>query len=569
MKKIILKNVILMGMLIVSLCGCGDVEEEHEKTQVEESGSLESKTETIENEDSKASEEKNIEESNEENSSDEQELVELHPIVEIKTLTEEEQVVWENYYRDKMVEYTDETVVEVVVKDFAANGNVQAFITTSPETDSAIASADSEDGYVTSSLWYLADDEIINLYKDQDGYFLHIYGITLGNNRSILIVPHVTGNARQCMSYVYTIRNDEPICEDWGEMNVYLEDGYIASSHTYIDYIYQGTLIWSYYYLYDFDGNEFTQVGGGAEDWKGDSISLEEFDLAFNVEREDFVKEYIIDDGVNWAPKTLDGRRIKAEHRNQDYKEEGLSLCEAEYDIDGRMIMCREDGEFDYRTEFEYDDSGKLIRTKSYNFMGDISGEISEYVYNDDGRLSCIKTEYPSSWGIEPETWNVNRDIIKVYYSNGLLGKEEYNDDHYWERRRIIYHYDEQGRVILTDDLGYHDPYFDTYEYDEWNRLIKKTRYIYVDVEDYVETYEYDDNNHLIKKNVNSSQKDDWEVYLYDEAGRTIKHTKEDWWGYREYVYEYDENGNLKKEIDYDKEGNITATIDVEYEYYD
>lgn len=87
-----------------------------------------------------------------------------------------------------------------------------------------------------------------------------------------------------------------------------------------------------------------------------------------------------------------------------------------------------------------------------------------------------------------------------------------------------------------------------TYEYD--GNKIKKTKYIHPNYTmEFCELYEYNDEDNLIKLSSCNSDYDssDGIHYEYDVERKLIKKFYEG--GY--WIYEYDENGNLKKEFKY------------------
>lgn len=178
------------------------------------------------------------------------------------------------------------------------------------------------------------------------------------------------------------------------------------------------------------------------------------------------------------------------------------------------------------------------------------------------------------------------------FNKSGMVVENEYLDNDYGMRVRIVSKYDKNGNRIEEasyDEDGNLDER-SVFKYDKNGNMLEGVSYDLDGAELYRLSSIYDDNNNIIETSVNSSMGDDMQrkvIYKYDEKGNK---TAEDMYAnetvlvaastfqydendnlietYMNYVmqndggrgvYKYDDRGNKIEETAYDLEGNFSG----------
>ncbi|MBQ7378919.1 MAG: hypothetical protein IJW70_04475 [Clostridia bacterium] len=243
-------------------------------------------------------------------------------------------------------------------------------------------------------------------------------------------------------------------------------------------------------------------------------------------------------------------------------------LSETVYGMDGNEMTSK---------KYEYDMSGNLIREDSYR--AGIKEASRIYTYDDNNLL--VKTEFSYAQAAE-----AGGSTTYEYNESGQLIKECSYDYRGRQKDETVYEYDESGRMIkaqseksiTTRTYGEHNSYIELIEdikgkwnekyeciYDTNGNLLSYRSY--QDEEIYSErVYEYNADNQVIKLTTykNGSVVTDT-IYEYKD-GLQIKSTL-----YRTgevegvFTCEYNDFGELVKELSYNAAGIATQTIIYEY----
>ena len=251
------------------------------------------------------------------------------------------------------------------------------------------------------------------------------------------------------------------------------------------------------------------------------------------------------------------------------YYEDGSfhnSKYRQEYDDRGKMtkyISYNDDSSLNYWYENEYDSEGKQIKSITYKADGSIDSW-SEYEYDSEGnRVKWIKyNAYGSilSWSEYEYDSAGNQTKENQYSSHGTLRS--------WEERE----YDSVGYLIKSS--GYNsnnnDYWWYEYEHDSAGNLTKSIRYQLGGSLDSWSEYGYDREGNQVKwidYNADGSISR-WYGDEYDSEGKKIKSISYhedgsvDWW----CECEYNSVGNTTQETFYDADGHICAWEKYEYD---
>lgn len=229
------------------------------------------------------------------------------------------------------------------------------------------------------------------------------------------------------------------------------------------------------------------------------------------------------------------------------------------YDHEGRIAKkITETALGSSTSEYAYNEQGDLICEKTVSDLGAVQISEFAYVYSENGEATRI-TEVKNSYRVS--------SCDETYDEQGNLTSQQSVSAMDTVSNSSVYTYDDLNRPIQkvhTDSDGRSYTY--TYEYDERNNLTKKTRtYPSGTVTTFV--YTYDDMNREIKSVVTTGKDRTVTEREYDHHGNVIKRT-ETASGKKtvyEYVHQYDEKGNLVKTEDL-KDGTLSATYVREYD---
>ncbi|MBR5272892.1 MAG: hypothetical protein IKU25_05815 [Clostridia bacterium] len=243
-------------------------------------------------------------------------------------------------------------------------------------------------------------------------------------------------------------------------------------------------------------------------------------------------------------------------HREQLYNEKGLLISD--------RWLAPSDKRVTDQTDYEYDENGNLVREFGSDKFGtdestyDKHGNVLTHVaYDKNGELRST-TRYSYEY---------------EYYPDGTLSREkwylEYRTDDCDERTLVVeIEYNEDGNIVYSEyrgDFGSDN----TYEYDEYGRLVKEISYRLNDYTTNTLEYEYDENGNLAVRTLTttadpaSDNVGNRTVYEYDEYGNETKHTIEYDNGrvnVHEYEYVYGENGVIKS-VTYYFNGEVADVI--------
>lgn len=243
-------------------------------------------------------------------------------------------------------------------------------------------------------------------------------------------------------------------------------------------------------------------------------------------------------------------------------KSDTVETTEYEYDKSGKVVRtvtkAEEGKEYKFEVEhsYEYDKSGKVVKAEKKEKEGELIS-YREFEYDRDGNVS--KEEQCTAF----EDGNSIRNI--EWDTQGRLKKEVYESP--WDRGDSEYEYDEHGnqiKVVSEKEYGiganWHTKNIveseTEYEYDNYGNMVKsKTeeyrKNIYAERDpdifeyewEYKYKYEYDDKGNILSK---TEYRDDEKLakYEYDPQGRLIKYRSDG----SKYECEYDYQGNRIKE---------------------
>lgn len=238
--------------------------------------------------------------------------------------------------------------------------------------------------------------------------------------------------------------------------------------------------------------------------------------------------------------------------------EDGKCVKESSYSADGELmqysiIRCDEKGNYLELTPYMADGTELAER---YKWKYDKAGSLVEEIYEERYRNSPTQEHYlrfdEKGRKIE-EGARENGEILYNYVT-------EYDEKGNWTRfgdTRYINTYNEDGKLIkVTEVIDSKESFYETYEYDEKGRLVRKTEYYYDGEMSSTKEYEYSDDGRCIKEYKSGAQEGTYNVYELDEKGNCIT----------ESSYE---NGELDSSClySYDKNGNFIGITENYYEY--
>ena len=251
---------------------------------------------------------------------------------------------------------------------------------------------------------------------------------------------------------------------------------------------------------------------------------------------------------------------------NASYEpENGVYTLErkAETDEAGRLSYLAVTGDdvythYDRRTTYEYDEAGRLARTRTTNSAGEETG-FRNNAYDGEGRL--VRTEYfPVKSIVEGDVgWNEyeydEAGNVTKFTFHGYLGT--------FER---TYTYDERGNCLTVRGFfGENDITGNDYEYDEAGRITKS--YVYMGQERQEPTeYFYDDAGLLVRSVWSDYDGENHEtVYPRDGKGRLLSEP----WNGGKIVYEYtDTEEGSKTRKTYYSDNEVSWTREYHYDRY-
>jgi len=245
----------------------------------------------------------------------------------------------------------------------------------------------------------------------------------------------------------------------------------------------------------------------------------------------------------------------KIYYREYYYNEDGSINCYVVYEQDKEGNLLFEtsyelDGRFNY--EYEYDKNGNIIKSVTYGVPGSMNYYCT-YEYDENGNLL---TEYSFRCN------SVMDHIIKYEYD-----KDEKKIKHYfYDDNSVIKNFKEYiynqsgklGKTICYDSDGKMIAYY-IYTYNDYGKLIRKTRYnADSSISNYIE-YEYR-NYRLIRSTIYALGEHSWHIVSeYDEDGNIIKdlHYSDNENLSTYEIITYDGNGNEINWIRYNADGTI------------
>ncbi|MBQ8404436.1 MAG: hypothetical protein IJX55_08460 [Clostridia bacterium] len=315
----------------------------------------------------------------------------------------------------------------------------------------------------------------------------------------------------------------------------------------------------------------------------GKLMSEAEYDENGNFIKCDFYEkeEYV---SAKWSAKYHSAGEIAEYQAVAAYKDGGEGVPNVyKFDTDGKIVENGAAkynyggaGELksisEYYTQYTFDEKGFLVKYDYTNNGGFSTEKHIVYTYNQQNLLTSVTTTekaYNTSVSTTSVSYIYNDDgSTEVYYKNkiGRVNRQVFTD---------IY-----GRTIRDESYenGERTGY-DTYTYDEYNNVIKKQEYSYEAI-NYEYLYEYDENGDLVKEtkvwHTEGTSASEYTLYEYFDNGE-VKHTVSyDYWGYKSKEREYYADGGYKvinysgiegafhDSHTYDRYGNCIETVYME-----
>jgi len=391
----------------------------------------------------------------------------------------------------------------------------------------------------------LAESELKIMLKN----FLYVFLCT------ILLVSAVScsGNNDPAISDGQNIENesensdtisDVPCCPLCGNDTLELEGNNFEIT-IYDDY---GNKI--KYYLADAEGNALENT-----EWKY------EYDDNGNIMREEtyydgklyYVSEYAKDeDGEIYHVKSSD-YQDDGSYYVYEYTNQGNSENTFGYDAEGNLT-------YESYSEFLYDSNGYQYESKTTVNYIDI-GEKYVYEYDEHNNLlsrSCTLADgtVQYEYTYEREYNDEGRIVWEKTYNFGIITQEIVSytiqeDNNGWIRYpdKIIEYYEDGSKLV--SEYGYNGELVKETYYNSDDTIARELTY----------TIEYDDNgNYIGKKSYDGDRLISETQYSYDSEGWTyVSHITE----YSEdgsyIIYDYDESGSIIKTTSYDSENNVIS----------
>lgn len=240
-----------------------------------------------------------------------------------------------------------------------------------------------------------------------------------------------------------------------------------------------------------------------------------------------------------------------------DYDEEGQRWSWTEYRYDDR-------GNLKIEVDYLYQDKILSWRTYDYDASGELTGEVY-YWYENSGNLKKeeIRYKYRKEYSYPYDGCeNTVRKIRYEYRSE----YENVRDDHgrqYWEMEdgglweKTVYNENEEEIRWFRYGDGEDVKIECTYEYDEEGNKTAEIRDTYYDNGSIKLSEKYDEAGRLVSETEYDAEGggNSWRRYEYDQTGNITADIRRgqdgDW---KKYEYQYDNVGNLRREIFYNGE---------------
>ncbi|MBR4413472.1 MAG: hypothetical protein IKS60_07640 [Lachnospiraceae bacterium] len=251
-----------------------------------------------------------------------------------------------------------------------------------------------------------------------------------------------------------------------------------------------------------------------------------------------------------------DGGLMAFDECSYEFNKDGNPVKECEY-INGRLVSTKKykyDSSGTY-TESEYDSRGELEISREYN---ENSVLIKETYYDNDEEVEKISEYNDEGLIIREESFDWWHYIVEYEYdgSGNLLKEKETDfDDNDEVEKYYESIYDSEGDVILRtvttpDGSSVVDTRLEKETNEEGSKITVKN-YGLDDELKYLTEKEYDENGNLLKEVTYVVRDDEVLIsneYAYDEEDRVIDYIQESSLGRTETKYEYSEEGYMCKE---------------------
>ena len=266
-----------------------------------------------------------------------------------------------------------------------------------------------------------------------------------------------------------------------------------------------------------------------------------------------------------------------------------------DYDANGNVIRVEhfdKNGVTTYCNEYKYDENGRKIWEYTKHYSGRDDDELTTYDYELDEAGRVIKqTTYDGEGNIKrwiERTYDASgREIVtKTYGSNGKVyhWEEKEYDELGWQNKFILKDVDENGNPFV-----YSVERYEIERKDGWNRITNYDEAGTITFRS--ECFSDSDGNMMNDKQYHYSEGNliDWLDDYYDAAGNKTEEkcyivqdgtrSKEKEMDYvldgeslkvvlsKWTKYEYDENGNLFRELSLKIDGQISYCTEYEYKY--
>ena len=336
----------------------------------------------------------------------------------------------------------------------------------------------------------------------------------------------------------------------------------------HVEYNHSGDITVKSTYVYDEAGNEIEHV-----QYFGDDI-YRRYEYEYE---EDGRKKKCIEyngDGDIFSYKECEydeaGHVTKEEYHDFADRIEYYYTYQYRYNEAGdieKKICYDEDGSISYWYEYQYDEAGHELSELTYGTDGiyrrseqkyDRNGNEIRFTYIVDGEVTMQLEFSRDEWG------NVTEERGRS------LAKEWDANTYEYEYETVYVPFRQYTRAVVVNKKEYHDGELITEtEYDKAGNKIKQIIYN-SDGNMYTQKkYTYDNAGNLTEYEDYTSGVNNYkETYEYDEAGdRTGRMDYFDDDLYRRWEYEYDEAGRLKHYSVYNGDGDICGYEDHVYEY--
>lgn len=211
--------------------------------------------------------------------------------------------------------------------------------------------------------------------------------------------------------------------------------------------------------------------------------------------------------------------------------------------------------------QYEYDREGRILRQLEQGVLG-LENTLHEYTYDADGR---VIRENVYCAGFQEKNWELDFWREYSYAKVGNDGGKNKTEREYEAGGNLLYEfvYDSEDRLLEKKEYSEYRDYalYSEYEYDQEQQ---QDLWTYYDGQGEIESQtkkQYDDaGNEILYAEYDAEGK---VLFVHDCGCGT---GKSEYYSYRRYENQYDDQGNLLKRITYDYENNEAARLENTYD---